>query len=130
MLLVVTYRDDSLAAGDPLRVAMGDLASLRSTRRVSLAPLSAAAVRILAGGTDLEVAGLYRLTGGNPFYVTEVVRAGLSVVPASARDAVLARVARIGGDSRHVLEAAALIGARVELDVLQLVTACGPEVRR
>ncbi len=127
VLLVVTYRDDSLAAGDPLRVAMGDLASLRSTRRVSLAPLSAAAVRILAGGTDLEVAGLYRLTGGNPFYVTEVVRAGLSVVPASARDAVLARVARIGGDSRHVLEAAALIGARVELDVLQLVTACGPE---
>ena len=30
---------------------------------------------------------LYRLTGGNPFYVTEVVAAGMAEVPASARAA-------------------------------------------
>jgi DNA-binding CsgD family transcriptional regulator/tetratricopeptide (TPR) repeat protein len=126
LMLIVTYRDDGVAAGDPLRVALGDVASLRSTRRVRLAPLSAAAVQVLAGGTGLEAAALYRLTGGNPFYVTEVMRAGLSVVPASARDAVLARVARLRDGSRHVLDAAALIGARVELGLLRLVTACAP----
>jgi hypothetical protein len=50
-------------------------------------PLSADAVRALADGSDLEAAALYELTGGNPFYVTEVLRAGTAEVPASARDA-------------------------------------------
>ncbi|HTQ91027.1 MAG TPA: AAA family ATPase, partial [Streptosporangiaceae bacterium] len=123
VLLIVTYRDDGLAADDPLRLALGDLATQRPTRRVELSPLSAGAVRILAGGSGLEAAELYRLTGGNPFYVTEVVRAGLDAVPSSARDAVLARAARLSGGSREVLDVAALIGARVELNLLRSVTA-------
>ena len=127
-LLIATYRDDGLAAGDPLRVALGDLATQRSTRRVDLAPLSADAVRILADGTGLDAAELYRLTGGNPFYVTEVVQAGLDVVPSSARDAVLARAARLGGGSREVLDVAALTGARVDLNLLKSVTASPPQV--
>ena len=44
----------------------------------------------------LDAAALYRLTGGNPFYVTEVVQSGMGEVPTSARDAVLARVSRLG----------------------------------
>ena len=75
-LFLVTYRDEGLGAGDPLRLALGDLATQRSTRRITLAPLSAEAVGVLAGGSGLESAELYRLTGGNPFYVTEVVQAG------------------------------------------------------
>ena len=81
---------------------------------------------MLAGGSGLDPAALYRLTGGNPFYVTEVVAAGMSEVPASARDAVLARAARLGSDSRAVLDAAALIGTRVELALLEPVTGCPP----
>jgi predicted ATPase len=81
---------------------------------VGLAALSADAVRILAGTSGLDAAELYRLTGGNPFYVTEVLQAGLGVVPSSARDAVLARAAQLSGASRSVLDVAALIGARVE----------------
>jgi DNA-binding CsgD family transcriptional regulator/tetratricopeptide (TPR) repeat protein len=128
VLLVATYRDEDLAAGDPLRIALGDLATQRTTRRVWLTPLSAAAVQILAEGSGLETAELYRLTGGNPFYVTEVVQAGLGAVPASARDAVLARAARLDGASREVLDTAALIGARVEPDLLTSVTSCPPPV--
>ena len=44
-------------------------------------------------------------------------------MPSSARDAVLARAARLGGGSRQVLDVAALTGARVELDLLTSVTA-------
>jgi DNA-binding CsgD family transcriptional regulator/tetratricopeptide (TPR) repeat protein len=123
VLLIATYRDDGLAAGDPLRVALGDLATQRSTRRLDLAPLSADAVRTLASGTGLDAAELYRLTGGNPFYVTEVVQAGLGVVPSSARDAVLARAARLSDGSRELLDVAALIGPRTELDLLTSVQA-------
>jgi DNA-binding CsgD family transcriptional regulator len=126
VLLIATYRGEDLAADDPLRAALGEIARQRSTRRVELEPLSADAVRILADGSGLEAAALYRLTGGNPFYVTEVVQAGLGVVPSSARDAVLARAARLSGGARDVLDVAALIGARVELDLLTSVTACPP----
>jgi DNA-binding CsgD family transcriptional regulator/tetratricopeptide (TPR) repeat protein len=126
VLLIVTYRDDGPAADDLLRVALGDLATQRSTRRLELAPLSADAVRILAGGSGLDAAVLYGLTGGNPFYVTEVVQAGLGVVPPSARDAVLARAVRLGARPREVLEVAALIGVRVEPDLLMSVTGCPP----
>jgi DNA-binding CsgD family transcriptional regulator/tetratricopeptide (TPR) repeat protein len=126
VLLIATYRSEDLAAGDPLRVALGEIARQRSTRRIDLAPLSADAVRILADGTGLDAAELHRLTSGNPFYVTEVVQAGLGVIPSSARDAVLARAGRLGGGSREVLDVAALIGARVELDLLESVTGCPP----
>jgi DNA-binding CsgD family transcriptional regulator/tetratricopeptide (TPR) repeat protein len=126
VLLLATYRDEGLTATDPLRFALGDLATQRPVRRISLPPLSADAVAVLAGGSGLDPAALYRLTGGNPFYVSQAVAAGMNEVPASARDAVLARAARLGSDSRAVLEAAALTGTRVELALLELVTGCPP----
>jgi predicted ATPase len=126
VLLVVTFRDDDLAADDSLRIALGELARQRSTRRISLTCLSAAAVHELASGSGLEPAALYRLTGGNPFYVTEVLRAGMAEVPASARDAVLARAAGLGADARQLLEVAALTGSRVEAGLLEATAGCPP----
>ena len=101
LLLIITYRDDDLPADHSLRVALGELARHRSTRRIRLAPLSEDAVRTLAAGSRLEASELYQLTGGNPFYVTEVLRADMAQVPASARDAVLARAAGLTGESRR-----------------------------
>ncbi len=122
VLLIVTYRDEGLTANDPLRIALGDLATQRSVRRISLAPLSADATAVLAAGCGLEAAALYGLTGGNPFYVTEVVQSAMGEIPPSARDAVLARVARLDAGARQVLDAAALIGTRVEPGLLEAVT--------
>ena len=120
-LLIVTYRDDG-TPDDALRQVLGDLAAQRSTRRIDLAPLSPDAVRTLADGSGLEAATLHRLTGGNPFFLTEVMRAGTDKVPASARDAVLARAARLDTGTREVLEVAALSGVRVETRLLDAVT--------
>jgi DNA-binding CsgD family transcriptional regulator/tetratricopeptide (TPR) repeat protein len=124
VLLLVTYRDDGLTAGDPLRVALGDLSAQGPTRRVGVAPLSAAAVGVLAEGSGLAAAELYELTGGNPFYITEVLRSGLETLPASARDAVLARLARLAPEARGALEVAALMGVRVDPLLLRSVTGC------
>jgi DNA-binding CsgD family transcriptional regulator len=126
-LLIVTYRDDGLSPGDPLRVALGDLATQRSTRRIGLAPLTEHAVGVLAADSGLEAAALYQLTGGNPFYVMEVVESGMGEVPPSARDAVLARAARLSAGSRAVFDVAALTGTRAELAVLDSVAGCLPE---
>ncbi len=128
VLLLATYRDEGLGATDLLRLALGDLATHRCVRRMGLPPLSEDAVAELAGGSGLDPAALHRLTGGNPFYVSQAVEAGMDDVPATARDAVLARAARLGSDPRAVLDAAALIGTRIEVTLLDPVAGCQPSV--
>jgi predicted ATPase len=127
VLIVATYREDELAASYPLRVALGELAVQRPTRRIQLSPLSAAAVSAMAAGSGLDAAELYRLTGGNPFYVVEALHAGPGQVPQSARDAVLARAARLGPQARDILHAAALIGSIVEPWLLERVASTTPD---
>jgi DNA-binding NarL/FixJ family response regulator len=108
VLLVVTFRDDAMAPTDPLRVALGELAGQRYTRRIDLPPLTASGVRRLAEGTTYSATELYELTGGNPFFLVEVLSDPGTEVPASARDAVLARAARISVPARAALDLAAL----------------------
>lgn len=117
-LLLVTFRDDALGSDESLRIALGGLAGERATRRVTVPALSADAVAILAAGSGLAAEDVYRQSGGNPFFVQEIVRSG-SVLPASARDAVLARVARLGDSARAALEVAAVAGFRVDASLFE-----------
>ena len=48
------HRDDDAEASDLLRLALGELARQRSTRRIALAPLSADTVGVLAAGSGLR----------------------------------------------------------------------------
>jgi DNA-binding CsgD family transcriptional regulator len=118
-LVVVTYRDDEVGPRHPLRVAIGDLATSPSLTRIALAPLSVDGVRALAAGTGLDPLDLHARTRGNPFFVVESLAVGAGAVPETVRDAVLARVARLGSRARATLEAAALLGAHVEGPALE-----------
>jgi DNA-binding CsgD family transcriptional regulator len=118
VLLLVTYRDDALVSNDPLRLTLGGLASQRATRRLGLPALSAAGVATLAHGTEIDATELHRLTAGNPFFVTEVLQAGNDGLPASVRDAVLARTRTLSAPARDALEIAALIGSRMRSELL------------
>jgi DNA-binding CsgD family transcriptional regulator len=112
-MLVVTYRDDALAADDSLRVVLGELGTERGARRIAVPALTEAAVARLAEAAAMPAGEVYRLTGGNPFFVNEVLQSGSAVVPESARDAVLARIARLSASARSAIEVCALVGARV-----------------
>lgn len=127
VMVVVTYRDDEVGARHPLRVLMGDMATLPFVRRLSVGPLSADAVACLAQGSGLDPAKLHDRTGGNPFFVTEVLATSEAEVPATVRDAVLARVARLSPPAREVVDAAACLGPRVSPRLVQDVTGGGPE---
>jgi DNA-binding CsgD family transcriptional regulator/tetratricopeptide (TPR) repeat protein len=118
VLLLVTYRDDGLMANNPLRLTLGALASQRATRRLSLPTLSAAGVATLAQGTGIDSIELHRLTAGNPFFVSEVLEAGSDALPASIRDAVLARTRTLSRPARDALEVAALMGSRMRSGLL------------
>jgi DNA-binding CsgD family transcriptional regulator/tetratricopeptide (TPR) repeat protein len=120
-LVVGTYRDDEVGAQHPLRVVLGDLATSPDVHRLQLAALSIESVGRLAEGSGLDPAELHRRTGGNPFYVTEVIAGAPASIPATVRDAVLARAARLSSDGRRTLEAAAVIGPAIEPALLTQV---------
>nr|MBA2666946.1 AAA family ATPase [Trueperaceae bacterium] len=72
-LLVASYRDEEVGARHPLRIVVGDLATSASVSRLAVPPLSPEAVRTLAEGHSVDTAALHRRTGGNPFFVSEIL---------------------------------------------------------
>ena len=94
-LVVATYRDEHLNPSDPLRVMLGDITSQPVVRRLEVPLLSPAAVAELAADTGIDADALFRETGGNAFFVTEVVASGGQQLPPTVQDAVLSRVHRL-----------------------------------
>jgi DNA-binding CsgD family transcriptional regulator/tetratricopeptide (TPR) repeat protein len=114
-LLVLSYRDDELHRAHPLRVVVGELpGDGRLVTRIALPGLSRSAVAQIAGPAGVDAAELHKRTGGNPFFVTEVLAADASQIPNSVRDAVLARAARVSGPARDLLAAAAVAPGHLE----------------
>ena len=123
LLIVATFRSEETGGDHPLTVVRGDLATLPGVIRMQLPALTVAGVRELLAGarSGLDPARLHERTGGNPFYVTEVLAAGDGEVPATVRDAVLARVARLPAAAREVVAAAAVLGRRADIGLLTAV---------
>ena len=118
-LVIATYRDDELDRAHPLRMVLGALPS-RIADRVAPPPLSPEAVAELA--PEIDHAELHRRTGGNAFFVTEALAAGGADLPATVRDAVLARGARLDPAARALLDAVAIVPQRTELWLLEALT--------
>lgn len=126
-LVIVTYRDEGLPVTHPLRAALGDLASRRWVHRIELGPLSEHAVAELARGTRFDASDLHELTGGNPFFLSEVLAAPGDELPPSARDVALGRLAGLSPRGLATVRAAAVIGLRSEPDLLERVSSATPE---
>jgi DNA-binding CsgD family transcriptional regulator/tetratricopeptide (TPR) repeat protein len=121
-LVVLSYRDDELGRTHPLRLALAEFAPRAAVERLVLAPLSESAVAALAEPHGIDGSELWRRTGGNPFFVTEVLGAG-GAVPATVRDAVLARSARLSPAASQLLEAVAVAPGQLELTLIEGGTA-------
>jgi DNA-binding CsgD family transcriptional regulator len=120
-VVIVTYRSEDVDRDHPLRRLLGDLATARSVRRLSVPPLSQAAVNALAEPVGRDGAHLHAVTGGNPFFVTEALGAPTEDVPVTVRDAVLARVSRLGAGARSVLDLVSLVPDRAEVAMLESI---------
>ncbi|HWS47306.1 MAG TPA: AAA family ATPase, partial [Acidimicrobiia bacterium] len=147
-----TYRSSEVTRSHLLRDFLADLYRQPGTRHIELTGLieneivelleAKTAGRLDQMGLAL-VRALHRDTGGNPFFVVEVLRhldeSGAIVhddsghwfvtgapgeidLPASVRSVVEQRVARLGDDAVLVLSAAAVIGQDFDVDVLGAVT--------
>lgn len=102
-LVVGTVRDDELGVDHPLRMLLGDAARSARAATVSLVPLSVEAIERLADGRPVDAAGLRERTGGNAFFVTELLAHAGGDLPATVRDAILARTAGLSEDAWDLL---------------------------
>jgi DNA-binding CsgD family transcriptional regulator/tetratricopeptide (TPR) repeat protein len=114
-LLIVTYRDDEVGPDHPLLSVLGAMATDRTVRRLRLPALSVDAVASLAGPGGRDPAELHARTGGNPFFVTELLSDPGLRVPGTVRDAVLARAARLGAAARDALDSVAIFPGQAAL---------------
>ncbi len=117
-LILLTYRNDELGRWHPLRVLIGELGATQTIVRMSLMPLSLDAVKSLAEPFDGDAEMLYRRTGGNPFFVNELLAREGETLPDTVADAVLARAARLSRSARQLLETIAVAGPQAELWLL------------
>jgi DNA-binding CsgD family transcriptional regulator len=116
-LVVVTWRADEVGADHPLHRVLGEMPA-GSTHRIDLEPLSLDAVTSMAGDSD-NAHAVYALTSGNPFFVTELLRASDDGVPASVRQAILARRIALPVEARQVVDLLSVVPARAEIDLVR-----------
>ena len=124
VLVIVSYRDYELGQGHPLTVMLGDMSNHASLTRISLSPLSIKAVGAMASGRDVEAERLYTLTGGNPFYVNELLAAGsagssMETLPRSVAESAWGRLARLSADARAAAETAAVCGPDIDPELVE-----------
>ncbi|MBV9922772.1 MAG: hypothetical protein JOY78_18240 [Pseudonocardia sp.] len=87
--------------------------------------VAAALADRMGGRPDPDVVtAVARRSGGNPFFVAELARAGAAAlrVPAAVRDVVRARIRRLPEPCRALLGAAAVLGRDVDATLLATVT--------
>ncbi len=106
--LVVTCRGDARPEVRRVLAALGG-------RRLELEALSPDAVARLAERAGRDAGDLHAVSGGNPFFVTEVLAAPAGAVPASVRDAVALRLALLSDEARAAIELAAVVPGPAEL---------------
>jgi DNA-binding CsgD family transcriptional regulator/tetratricopeptide (TPR) repeat protein len=101
-LVVLTYR----AGGAP--GALTD--SIREATFVELEPLSEAAVAALAGD---DADAVFAVTGGNAFYVTELLASRSAAdLPPTVATAVVGRAARLSDEARGLVDLVAVVPSR------------------
>jgi DNA-binding NarL/FixJ family response regulator len=137
MLVVSTFRTTEPDRSDELTTRLAELHRFDGVRRLDLAGLDTEAIaefvsrtQQLAPASARTAAALLRdKTGGNPFFLTELVndlelRGGLATlsvqqtVPASIGDAIALRLAGLGAGVRAVIEQAAVLGETFDLPAL------------
>ena len=126
VLVVGTYRDTDINRTHPLLGLVGELAADTGFDLIGLGRLTRADTALLlrerAGMTDdATVDALHVRSGGNPFFLTELVKlgaTGASTVPATVEAAIDTRLARLPETTRMLLGFAAALGRDIDGDLL------------
>jgi DNA-binding CsgD family transcriptional regulator len=125
-LLVVTWRDDEVDAAHPLRRLTGQLPAEIATR-FDVPRLSPAAVAQLARQAFRAPEGIHRITQGNPFFVSELLRNESFDVPRGVQDLVLSRLSRLSPPAQDIVRLACVVPGRIERWLVEVLLSNTPE---
>ena len=134
VLVLATYRDVEADASGPLARALADLRRDRLLDRIGLAgldtPETAALVAARVGQQAPDVALAERLceqTGGNPFFIEELMRSlaeapeAAARVPEGVKEVIGGRLDRLPPPALEALTLAAVLGTDFRLSALRIV---------
>jgi DNA-binding CsgD family transcriptional regulator/tetratricopeptide (TPR) repeat protein len=130
LCLLVSCRDRELDDVHPVRALLGDIARIESFTRLPLRSFSLDAVQALVGDTALDPEKVHVLTGGNPFFVTEIAKDPDGPMPVSVRDAVLDHAAVVAKEDFETLQLVAAAPDRVDHRLLPALGIDLPTLRR
>jgi DNA-binding CsgD family transcriptional regulator/tetratricopeptide (TPR) repeat protein len=126
VLLIVTYRADDLHRRHPMKSLLAELerGDAAWIRLAGLARGDVAELVAQAGAAVREVPLLFGRTGGNPFFVEELLAASASVtaLPEGLRELLLDRLHALPDSALAVLRPASVLGQGFTEDLLAVVT--------
>ncbi|MEV6347571.1 AAA family ATPase [Actinoplanes sp. NPDC051851] len=141
-LLVGTYRPDEVTSRQPVSGLLARMERRHTVTHVRLDRLTPAqSAAMLAAATGAPVSpraatALHHRTGGNPFFLEELLRAlpGYAVealveqpLPWSLADVLRRQVDDLEPVSHRIVEAATVLGHRIPFDLLAAVTGTGED---
>lgn len=104
--LVVTFRSEELTLSPPLRLVVAHLGP--AALRIELPPLSLAGIEEMARDQGVDPLRIHELTGGNPFYVEEILHNPDQDLPPTIQNVILAKAQRLPKGGLELLYAVSL----------------------
>lgn len=120
-LFILTYRDDEVHSLHPLRDLVGQLPS-HSFTRLQPAPLSRPAVDRMAAAKGFSGEDVYTISGGNPFYVNEILASYSPGIPDNIKDSILSVYHRLDEPTKQVWEILSVLPTGLEVEYLGQLT--------
>jgi DNA-binding CsgD family transcriptional regulator len=117
---ILTYRDNEIHSQHPLRNVLGELV-LGSFTRIQLTPLSRKSVEKLAEEKGYKGEDVYSVSGGNPFYVNEILASYSPGVPDNIKDSILSVYNPQKEKTKHIWELLSIIPAGLETKYLEKI---------
>ncbi len=117
-LFILTWRDEEVPLGHPLKQLLGQLPPHLFTR-LQLPPLSRTAVENLAKTRGYRGEDVYGISGGNPFYVNEILASYSPGIPDNIKDTILSVFNRLDTATRQVCELLSVLPTGLETNYLE-----------
>jgi DNA-binding CsgD family transcriptional regulator len=117
-LFILTYRDTEIDSQHPLRNVLGQVPP-DSFARLQLTPLSRCIVEKMAIEKGYKGEDVYNISGGNPFYVNEILASYSMCVPDNIKDSILSSYNRLDEDTKQVWQILSVLPTGLEIKYLQ-----------
>lgn len=117
-LFLLTSRNDEIHNNHPLKHLPGQLSPDTFTR-LQLTPFSREAVEKMAAEKGYKGEDVYSISGGNPFYVNEILASYSPGIPDNIKDSILSVYNSQQNNTKHIWQIISIVPAGLEIGYLK-----------